>query len=203
SSILVANIPPILSFPYFNSIPSSYIQEENCAITSLPIYITTLSVDGEKLIRVATEKDRILLPALNEIGKAENGVRIGLSPESPLPDSWVMDETEFSILQSRINVMNSIISAMVSELNADFNRQRLFQVDMSSAFEALEEGITEDGIELNNQYINGGVFSLDGLYFTPRGNAYVANVFIAYINRVFAASIPLISLADYPAVFFP
>ena len=203
SSILVANIPPILSFPYFNSISSSYIQEENCETTSLPIYITTLSVDGEKLVRVATDRDRILLPALGSIGKEENGIKMGLSPESPLPDSWVMDETEFSILQSRINVMNSIISAMVSELNADFNRQRLFQVDMSSAFDALEEGITEDGIELNSQYINGGVFSLDGLYFTPRGNAYVANVFIEYINRVFAASIPLISLADYPAVFFP
>ncbi|MEM9936573.1 MAG: G-D-S-L family lipolytic protein, partial [Bacteroidota bacterium] len=61
----------------------------------------------------------------------------------------------------------------------------------------------EDGIELNNQYINGGVFSLDGLYFTPRGNAFAANIFIEYMNATFSASIPLISLADYPAVFFP
>lgn len=46
-------------------------------------------------------------------------------------------------------------------------------------------------------YATGGIFSVDGLNFTPAGNALFANEFIKAINDRFDAELPLISPLCY------
>ena len=56
---------------------------------------------------------------------------------------------------------------------------------------------------MSSTFVSGGAYSLDGLHFTPRGNALLANEFIKSINTYYGARIPEINAGNYRGALFP
>ncbi|MEZ4774071.1 MAG: SGNH/GDSL hydrolase family protein [Bacteroidia bacterium] len=198
---VIGNIPDITLFPYFKTVPSQYVNREKCKGSIIPIYIST-----DAGVRIATNEDQILLPAKDQIGmEYGQGSSFGLVAENPVPGHWVLDKSEIELIKKLINEYNLKISEKVASLNASLEKPAFVIADIHYLIGQLAQSYTEDGLEVSNEYLSGGIFSLDGIYFTPRGNAVIANTFIRTINSFisFGASIPPINITDYPGVVFP
>ena len=76
-------------------------------------------------------------------------------------------------------------------------------VDLHSIHYALNNGIVYNGVSMDDQFVTGGFYSLDGRNLNPIGQAYVANKFIEAINSRFEARIPHAPVTNYPGVVFP
>ncbi|GAB4412296.1 MAG: hypothetical protein OHK0039_18190 [Bacteroidia bacterium] len=199
---VVGTIPDVTRFPYFAQIAPFFINIENCTGTQLPVYIQTRSGD----VRIALPQDRLLLPVKDEIG-SENGLpgRLGFHPENPLPGQRILDQDEVALLRTHIHTYNHIIDSLVQVFNQSYDTPRLLVCDLYALFEGVAANSTYDGLLLTNTYLEGGVFGLDGVYLTPRGQALVANTFLETINQAkdFKARIPKLQLALYPGVAYP
>lgn len=199
---VVANLPDITLFPYFANNTYEYISPDNCNGTPRAIYITT-----ESGIRAAGAEDHLLLPVYDHIGTSYGtGQEFGLRAENPVPEGWVLDKDEIAKIRWMVEGYNIKIKTIVSAINEQKESPVLTTVNLNYLFYKMSNGgYTEDGVEISNEYLTGGVFSLDGIYLTPRGYALVANAFIQEINTFsyFAATIPPINITDYPGVVFP
>ena len=77
-------------------------------------------------------------------------------------------------------------------------------VDINTGFKELaKNGYKIHGEEYSTDYLTGGVFSLDGLHPSSRGNAYVANMFIERMNQEPGVNIPYIAMSHIPGVYAP
>lgn len=198
---LVANLPDPTNFPYFKPV-SRGIQALACQPTTEPVYITR--ANGQ--VATATDTDRLLLPATRLLGQDIGATApFGRSESTAIPQEWVLDAGERAFYRQRVQDFNAVIDSLVQAVNVQAGRQRLVLVDLAGKFQDLQTGYLEDGLTLTTQYLSGGVFAIDGLYLTPRGNAFVANTFIEAINETsdFGARIPPLSLTDFPAIRYP
>ncbi|RMG27817.1 MAG: hypothetical protein D6730_06380 [Bacteroidetes bacterium] len=192
---LVANIPDVSHFPYFNTVGYLWVNRENCSGSTQPIYIQTSAG-----VRTAKAHERILLIADSLIHYQQ----LGLSAARPLPGNYVLDESELLYLRQMTQAYNEQIRLLVEAHNAHLPKARIALVDMYHELGlANESGLVVDGVPITAEYITGGMYSLDGIYPTPRGNAFIANIFIARINAFFKAAIPTINITDYNGVEFP
>jgi len=183
--VLTANIPDVTILPYFTAISVSGSEYDYFGQTKTGI---------RKLI---PGKDFITLPASELIFDAE-GKSTGKarSQSDPLADRYVLDESEVVRIRLILNTFNS--SIQILSTSAGFH-----MVDLYSAFNImkqadLEGGSIVNGIRLKTDYVTGGLFSLDGIHPSNRGQAIIANEFIKVINQKYNASIPLINLASIP-----
>lgn len=201
---VIANIPDVTRFPFFRTLSYQYTSLDDCDASPRTIYVT----EEDGTIRPATSEDLVLLPVARELGTVQNnGLRFGLHPELPIPHYLVLDKREASLVRATILNYNAIIDQVVGQQNAQTvsGTPILALADMFGLFNSFIEGRTDNGVVLSNRYLTGGVFSLDGLFLTPRGQSVVANQFLQTINETsgWRASIPLISLTDYPGNIFP
>jgi hypothetical protein len=86
--------------------------------------------------------------------------------------------------------------------NLSIQRNLAF-VDSYSFFKKLKSGLVHNGISLSLKFVSGGVVSLDGLTFNPKGNALLTNEFIKTINVKYASTIPLLDVTSYRSTIFP
>ncbi len=114
----------------------------------------------------------------------------------PIPDRYVLTEQEINTIEAAINDYNSIIKNSAETKGLAF-------VDVHSFFNKIKTGYVYNGVTVNASFVSGGIFSLDGLNLTPRGNALLANEFIKSINSKFQSTIPQLDVMKYPAVIFP
>ena len=199
---LIANLPDPGNFPFFKQIEPKFVNIENCRGSLNPIFITT----GLGDVQEARDADRIHLSVAPFLGTDYLGSGpFGLSGNNPVPSDWVIDAWEHEMLRQQLLAYNQAIDSIVYTLNAKAGYQRLAVVNLFQSFDALNDGILEDGIDLNNSFLSGGIFSLDGIYLTPRGNAWLANQFINTINHLtsFGARIPPLDLTAYPGIRYP
>jgi hypothetical protein len=165
----------------------------------LPIFITT----GTGMVRAASGQDRVLLAAGPLLGQAlpDDG-SLGLSSLHPLPDSLVLDRDELANLDSLKDLYNTAWQTAVAAVNAQGNDVVL--APLAAAFTQLAQmPRTENGVVIGTAYLTGGIFSHDGYTLTPRGNAWVANQFLAVINTYFQASLPLLELGHFQGTKWP
>jgi len=203
TSILIGNIPDITAFPFFSTISHIYIQEPSCI--SAPLFIEVHDANGNLRIREATDTDRILLTARDMIGKPINGTGSwGLSSEFAIDDRFVLDRSEVDLVRSLVENYNLAIQQLVKAYREQSNTHRVISVDLNNYLRnATVSGITVDGLDISGEYLTGGLFSLDGKHFTPRGNAFITNLFIESINKNFQAKVPKVNISDYESVVFP
>jgi hypothetical protein len=159
--------------------------------------------DGSPLpkIRQLTEGEMVLLT----ISEAE--VNQGdLGSVTPVGEELYLSKTQIHELQTRIDSYNHVINALVDEYNG-----RLVVVDLNSIIHeismtgkidswgqiATQEQFDFNGVPLGARLGYNSIFSLDGLHFNPRGNAFVANRFIQKMNDNFGSNIPLIDVNQY------
>jgi len=203
-TILVNNIPDITHFPFFTTISHLFVDETTCL--SSPIYIEAQDQSGEYSVRPARPEDHILLSIPDIIGyTGGDTLNYGLNPESPITNEWILDELETQKVQTFIDAYNQRIESLVNLYREKARLNQYFLVvDIHQyLLNATTSGLTVDGVDLSGEFLTGGIFSLDGLYLSPRGNAIITNILIERINGSFSAKIPEVNITDFEGVIFP
>lgn len=178
-NVVVANIPDVASIPFFTTVGGQLL------LQGIPAIVGTKS-DGS-IAQLDLTKNLLTLRASAELAAGK-----GQSPDNPLPNSVILDEDEIRIAKTVIASYNSSINSAASQFG--------FKVaDMHSFFNDIaQNGIVADGVNFSAIYVNGGLFSLDGVHPTSQGYAIVANKFIEVINKEYSAKIPFVNVAAIP-----
>ena len=113
-----------------------------------------------------------------------------------IPDCYVIDFSEASLIYQRQIEFNQKIKEV-----ADTNS--LAHVDMYDFFRQVDSGIRLNGVNFTVEFLNGGLFSLNGTHPTAKGNALIANQFIKAINTQYGANLREADPNAYPGVEFP
>ncbi|MBL4594837.1 MAG: hypothetical protein JKX68_13640 [Flavobacteriales bacterium] len=177
-----ATLPDVTSIPYFNTVTLEAVDDD--------VWIREGA--DTTIVRLATGEDLLLLTASDELA---NG--IGKIQSKPLPHTVVLDKDEIVIVQTRTNEINNAIKSLAAQYGfalADMNR---FMKTLTNT------GLSFDGVDFAPTYIEGGLFSLDGVHPYTRGYAVIANEFIRVINEFYGSNIPTVVVGDYRGITFP
>lgn len=168
-----------------------------------------------KQARQATEEDLLVLASSNVIGTVNeqyyafltgNGVPADTAGQLsvngvtyPLEDKWVLIPDELAAIKKATDAYNATIEGLAAQAG-------LGLVDAKGLIEELTtNGLASDGFVLTGQYVTGGAFSMDGLHFSARGYAVVANEFLKEIDDTFGSNFEeagaLVDIGDYPSFY--
>jgi lysophospholipase L1-like esterase len=139
----------------------------------------------------------------------------GFGSSIPLSDSLYLSRQQIETIIQRVNNFNTAIE-QIAVANpgrvalADVAR-RIHPIAESGKLDAWGEPVNKNaGIEYFNGVPIGGtidmnsVFSLDGIHFNPRGNAFLSNWFISAAIQAFGAKIPAFDINRFQGnVYFP
>lgn len=121
----------------------------------------------------------------------------GLHPQNPWPDALVLDAGEQTTSNTATTSFNNAISSVAGTNQAAV-------VDINGFLNSIKaHGFAYAGQEYSTDYITGGIFSLDGVHPTDRGQGLIANEFIATMNRSFGMSVPYVDIATLPGLPAP
>ena len=163
-------------YPTFEVGPNPFVIEVPVTQTN-PLGIREM-VEGEKVLFTA-------FPVLSDPQQA-------LAPQ---PSQYILTIDELDSIRSFTQEYNDIIRG--------YESAAVGVIDMNELLETLNDGVFMDGTEVDGTYIQGGLFSLDGVHLTPRGYAIVANAYIDAINGKFNASIPPANISVFRSVVLP
>ncbi|HLL96953.1 MAG TPA: SGNH/GDSL hydrolase family protein [Spirosoma sp.] len=195
---VVIGIPNIVATPYFSTITVplvvAQLKQANPAVSALVIQ----TASG---VRPTQAGDLFMLPNALEYTKiglatAGNGRgQYGLSTTNPLPTQYVLDAGEVALLNAKITEFNGIMKAQADAKGAAYVDPNPTLTQLTSA-----AGLVQNGITYTGNFIQGGVYSLDGIHLTPAGYALVANEIIKGINAKYSATIPQVNPGNYRRV---
>ncbi len=218
----IANIPDITSIPFFTTVPYNALQldadnaallnqgyaQYNAAIDQyqLPVPKIEFTAGYNALIIADTSSPYNLLGGLRQI-RADELVLMSIPQDSikcagwgsqtPIPAHFTLTSDEIAEIQAATDGYNQKIRDL-----ADMHP--IAHVDLNKYMKDLaENGMIVDGVELDATFVQGNVFSLDGIHLTPVGNAMVAHFFIDAINQAFAANVPQVNITDFTGVIYP
>ncbi len=179
-----ATIPDVTSIPYFNTITLESLNHDVW-------FVQGPYSSNPGTVRKAVDGDLILLTAADQLE-----IGIGKTATNPLPHTFVLDKDEKILAQNRSNAFNQQIKTLAAIHG--------FPVaDMYEYMKELKSGLVFDGVEYSAKYIEGGMFSLDGVHPNNRGYAVIANKFIQTINQYYGSNIPPVIVANYRGITFP
>lgn len=177
-----ATLPDVTSIPYFNTVTLEAIGKD----------VWFKEGADTTIIRKATIKDLLLLTASDQFAKG-----IGLTQANPLPHTFVLDEKEIAIVQNRTNEINDAIKTLTTAYGFALADMNQFMKTLTNT------GLTFDGVDFTPKYIEGGVFSLDGVHPNGRGYAIIANEFIRVINNHYGSKLQPVVVSNYRGITFP
>lgn len=204
---VVVTIPNILSLPYFNAIPAKGlrgIKEDqanklNLAYNGTQVYFEigdnyfviedTTEARGFRQIRDG-EYVRLELP--------QDSVKCaGWGTTKPIPGMYVITADEVAKINAALTDFNSSIIKNAT-------KYQIPVLDLRDYYnEVKNNGTTYNGVDYNFNFVSGGVFSLDGVHLTGRGNALLANRIIDRINTHYGSTIPYVDVNMYTGVRMP
>jgi len=199
------NIPDITELPFFNTIHANALHfdrqsEVDSVQSSLPVSWNIVFQTGDNYfiiqdhngnIRQAVPGEKILLSTpLDSLRCA------GWGKKKAIPAQYVLTTDELQNIRNNTDLMNSYIK-QEAELH------NLAYIDMYSYIKTLAAGFTYYGVHYSAEYVKGGAYSLDGIHFTQRGYALLANQIITGINAHYGSTIPLIDVNRYHGIDFP
>jgi len=177
-----ATLPDVTSIPYFNTVTLDAIGDD--------VWIREGA--DTNVVRKATEEDLLLLTASDELA---NG--LGKIQSKPLKHTVVLDKDEIAIVQNRTNEINAAIRTLTYQ-------HGFALADMNQFMKTLTNtGLSFDGVDFSPTYIEGGLFSLDGVHPNSRGYAVIANEFIRVINGFYGSNLQTVSVGNYRGITFP
>ena len=157
--------------------------------------LTDLSILGLPNWRMATADDKIVLPAMTVLGTTVGGDPTQINGVSvPLADNLVLTANEVMEAQAAINSYNGTISAMASQYGwAHFDSHAVLNQIATSGYPMDDFNMTAD-------LVFGGLFSLDGVHPTARGNALIAKLMMAEIDATYGSNLSDsgLDIGDYP-----
>lgn len=165
--------------------------------------------------RQANEDDIVLLTSQTVIAEVNTDyfqylVSLGVPPEFagqlsvngltyPLSDNYVLVPSE----QTEISEANVAFNQTIEQLAANaglpvFDAYTLLN-DIS------ENGYSSDGFTVTGDFLTGGLFSLDGIHLTARGNAILANEMLKLIDTNYDSNFEeagaLYDIGDFPTIY--
>jgi hypothetical protein len=164
----------------------------NNAVVIVDSYLTNLSVYGVPSYRQATKEDLIVLLAKNFIGTLVGGSPAAVNGVSvPLADQWVLSKDEVKEVMTATDAYNVTISSIAESKGLAF-------VDAKAAMTQLSAtGVRFGNFQMTAAYVTGGAFSFDGVHPSPRGYAYIANLFVNAMNTKFGSTLRNVDLSQY------
>lgn len=195
---VVATIPDVTSLPYLTTITvKDIVAKAQTVFSGLQnLYISALDpATGKYVTRAATNNDLLGLTFnTGNIGGVVNGLPgYGITISNPIVSKDVLDAAEVAKAQDYVLSYNTIIKTVASQ-------HGLAVFDSFDFLNKVKGGMVVNGVPVNSTFILGGVFSLDGVHLTPRGNALTADEFIKSINATYGTSIPLVDISTYKGV---
>ena len=203
---VIATIPNISDWPFFNTIPYNGLTLDAEKAASLNQIYNPLGISfvvgsnpfmvvdpnaGMFGVRPAVPGEKILLTAPLDSVKCNQ-----MGSIFPFRNEFVLTTEELATIQLRIEAFNAVIRQKATTYGFAL-------VETGDFYDKLTTGFTYNGATLSATFVSGGAFSLDGIHLNPRGNALLANEFIKVINKKFTAKIPLINALNYNAILFP
>lgn len=129
-----------------------------------------------------TPQDNLLAGPISACNTAQ---RAGWGISTPIPNQYVLDQAEATLVTNRVNEYNNIIKQEVASRN---NRVALVEINVAlGSLSAAQNTLAPPA----------GLFSLDGVHPNPRGQALIANAFIKAINAKFNSTLPPVRLNNY------
>lgn len=213
----VANIPDVLSIPYFNFLKTQIPYNGMVLTADQAAGLNTLYQmyghpeitfqEGQNAWVVEnsdgswgrmTANDLLLLSLPTDSMKCHGmGVANPAIPAPfPIPHKYILDAGEIADISSHIEQYNATIRDLATMHN-------LALIDANKLLMDAKTGIIVDGIEFTSTFIQGNIFSTDGIHLCPSGNALIAYHFIEAINATYGASIPQVNVTEYGGVQFP
>lgn len=149
--------------------------------------------------RQATDMDLLLMTSSTVIGQLAdpNNPLSQIGVVVPLGDQYVLTEDEIGNVNKYTRDFNDIIRSYAS------SSTDIALYEINDLLEEVNEGVFEDGVNVDGGFITGGAFSLDGVHLTPRGYSLVANGIIETINDNFNSSLSPVIINNYRAVILP
>lgn len=197
---VVMGIPSVTTTPYFSTITVALAVAQLNLLLNPATPLTGLVIQTASGVRLTKAGDLLMLSNATEyakIGSTSAGTKVGyygLSATNPLPTQYVLDADEVAALNTSITQFNTIMKSQADAKGVAF-------VDPNTILsQAAGSGVTQGGITYTSSFIQGGVFSLDGIHLTPAGYALVANEIIKGINAKYGATIPQVNPANYRRV---
>ncbi|RZK41779.1 MAG: G-D-S-L family lipolytic protein [Hymenobacter sp.] len=194
---VVTTVPDVTVLPYFHFITLSTLRaalQKKGFNPDNAIIIQALNASGTYTPRQATDADYFMLTFDPDLVGGTNPANqrrfYGTLAGDPLASSAVLDKNEILKVQDAINGYNSSIKSFAS-------RYSIPVLDLYALFNQLKNGVTQDGVTINTSFVTGGVFSLDGIHLTPRGNAYLTDELIKVINAKYGSNLPALDLSKY------
>jgi hypothetical protein len=203
---VIATIPNISDWPFFNTIPYNGLTLDAEKAASLNQIYNPIGISfvvganpfmvadpnaGMFGVRPAVPGEKILLTAPLDSVKCNQ-----MGSIFPFRNEFVLTTDELATIQLRIDAFNAVIRQKATTYGFAI-------VETGDFYDKLTTGFTYNGATLSATFVSGGAFSLDGIHLNPRGNALLANEFIKAINKKFSAKIPLINALNYNAILFP
>lgn len=121
---------------------------------------------------------------------------LGWGSITPIPNEYVLTQTEINNIQTATSAFNNIIASTATKYN-------LGLVDANAYMRTLQTGITWNGVSYGPAFVTGGAFSLDGVHLTPRGYGLIANEIIRVINQTYKSTVPGVDINKYHGILFP
>ncbi len=202
----IANIPEVTAVPFFNTIPSTglVLTAEEAAALNIA-YEDVPHIEFQEGPNGFVVKDVNIIGGIRQLKPEEllllsvpreSILNEGLGSEIPIAQEDYLSEEQINNINNAVNLYNNFIENAADNFD-------LALVDVYTLLKEAETGMYFDGINFTTQFITGGVFSLDGIHLTARGNAIVANQVIDAINQKYNSSIPKVSVTDYQGIIFP
>jgi len=115
----------------------------------------------------------------------------------PIPTLYVLDSVEAANARAAVTAFNGTIAALATSHNAVL-------VDINAVLASIAaNGTTYAGQDLTSDYVIGGVFSLDGVHPTSKGQGLIANEFIRMMNLKLGTSLPGVDIGSLPGIPAP
>lgn len=204
---IISNIPSIHSLPYFNTITYNALSLDTAKARSLSQFYFPLDpsikfyeganafiIEDQSTflgLRQAVAGEYILLNVpLDDVKCNSMGSLI------PIPDKYVLTLSEINAIENAIVNFNLILKNKAQSKGLAF-------VDMNAFYQKNKDNIVYNGITMNYIFVKGGIFSLDGLNLTNRGNALLANEYIKAINAQYKSTIKHLDATKYQGIIFP
>ncbi len=205
------------------------IYDESLPSVSKELYTVLTTIGGQDPLtasllsaqygqcRQANENDLLLLPIQNEIAELnmeyfQQLVGLGVPPQRagqlsvngltyPMADKWVLIPSEQNEIIEATAGFNQTIEQLVANAGlAFFDADELMN-------QINDSGYSSDGFTVTADFLTGGMFSLDGLHLTARGNAVIANEMMKEIDATYESNFEeageLFDLGDYPTIYSP
>lgn len=187
ATTVTATVPDVTSTPFANAIPPVVVNPA----TGQPVLVggRTVPLIGPSGPLPADAK--VTLGASSHLAKGV-GIPAALGGSGqPLPDEVVLDPAELAVIRDRVSAINQSIREIAGAASVSVLDMNAFIADL------LTNGRSYAGVTLDGSFLTGGLVGYDGIHPTDVGYAFLANEWIAFLNREKGTRMSEVGLAPF------